>query len=363
MENALTEKLIFKNFNFKLAIINHLMYEKKLLKPKFDIEDFVKKNGLDLEEVGFEPIPQAIEYFKELEIDKSLGEKVGKMEFWGGNEIYRQIWWFWDGECDYFDITELTEEELKQFPKLKVTINEAALTSKAVKALKSCKMYAVSDDEEDDDDEQEQTEKVTENGFAINSNGVIVSYDGIEKDLVIPSIIGGIAVQAIGKDAFRRKGLTSVVIPEGVTHIGSGAFSYNAITKVVFPTSLKEIGGDAFESCNLASITLPEKLTKVGSCAFSCNFTEKRLLIPKSLKKIGNSAFQQAGITHLTISEGVTEIGNFAFSHNELVEVILPKSLKKIKQQAFKNNKLTQVTIPDNVEIEGQVFGENPIAT
>ena len=37
----------------------------------------------------------------------------------GGNEIYSQIIPFWDGEDDYFDIKNVSEEEIRQFKNLK----------------------------------------------------------------------------------------------------------------------------------------------------------------------------------------------------------------------------------------------------
>ena len=37
----------------------------------------------------------------------------------GGNEIYSQIIPFWDGEDDYFDIRNVSEEEIRQFKNLK----------------------------------------------------------------------------------------------------------------------------------------------------------------------------------------------------------------------------------------------------
>jgi hypothetical protein len=33
----------FSDFNFKLAVIDHLMYELRLIKPDFEIFDFAKK--------------------------------------------------------------------------------------------------------------------------------------------------------------------------------------------------------------------------------------------------------------------------------------------------------------------------------
>ncbi|MCR5608275.1 MAG: hypothetical protein K6G26_04355 [Lachnospiraceae bacterium] len=37
----------------------------------------------------------------------------------GGNDIYAQIYPFWDGEDEYFDLKRVAEEELFQFTNLK----------------------------------------------------------------------------------------------------------------------------------------------------------------------------------------------------------------------------------------------------
>lgn len=36
----------------------------------------------------------------------------------GGSAVYGQIWPFWDGEDEYFDLDAVTEAELRQFPNL-----------------------------------------------------------------------------------------------------------------------------------------------------------------------------------------------------------------------------------------------------
>ena len=48
----------------------------------------------------------------------------------------------------------------------------------------------------------------------------ITSYEGSEKEVVIPNEIDGYKVSAIGKQAFKdNTTMTSVVIPEGVSNI------------------------------------------------------------------------------------------------------------------------------------------------
>lgn len=114
--------LKFESFGFKLAIVQNLMYDKELLTPKFDIYDFVKVyegREIDIDEEGYEPIQEAVDWFKALQIPVTLADKIIELVVDGGNEIYGQIIPFWDGEDDYFDIRNVSEEEIRQFKNLK----------------------------------------------------------------------------------------------------------------------------------------------------------------------------------------------------------------------------------------------------
>lgn len=114
------EKIEFSDFNFKLAIIEELMYIKELIKPKFDIFEFVdfyEEREIDVESEGYEPIPEAIEYFKNLEIDKAFAEEITQIYQDGGNDIYMNITPYWDGEDDSFNIE--VYDDSKHFPNLK----------------------------------------------------------------------------------------------------------------------------------------------------------------------------------------------------------------------------------------------------
>lgn len=119
MQDTNEESLVFDNFNFKLAVINELMYKQEVLKPYFDIYEYMefKKAHWNLETE--KNVRAAVQFFKALPIPVSLASKVTKLYLDGGNEIYMNIAPLWDGEDDRFDIDKLSEAELKQFPNLK----------------------------------------------------------------------------------------------------------------------------------------------------------------------------------------------------------------------------------------------------
>ena len=111
--------LQFDNFNFKLAIIQELMYDINVLQPEFDIYEFAKEyKGEEIDTESDTVIEPALEYFKNLQIPKSLAKEVGSFYMDGGNEVYMNIIPLWDGEDGYFDLNDVSLAELKQFPNL-----------------------------------------------------------------------------------------------------------------------------------------------------------------------------------------------------------------------------------------------------
>ena len=117
------EIIKFKDFGFKISIIQVLMYEKELLKPKFDLYEFVKwypNRKIDIEEEGYNPIPEVTQYFKDLPIPKSLAKEVTEIYQDGGDKIYLQLLRFGDGTENYWDIESV--EDTKHFPNLKKAI-------------------------------------------------------------------------------------------------------------------------------------------------------------------------------------------------------------------------------------------------
>ena len=114
--------LVFKNLNFKLAVVQYLMYDKGLLEPRFDAHEFAAeytRRKIDIDSEGYEPIPEILRWFEKLPVPARLAEYVTELEMDGGDEIYTQICPFWDGEDNRFSVDSIAESELKQFPKLK----------------------------------------------------------------------------------------------------------------------------------------------------------------------------------------------------------------------------------------------------
>ena len=114
------ELLHFDNINFKLTIIQVLMYDLRVLKPYFDIHDFADEfSELEIDTESMEIIQPALDYMINLPIPKKYAEQVQEIYMDGGNEIYLNLIPQWDGEDDGFDLNEVSLKELQQFPNLK----------------------------------------------------------------------------------------------------------------------------------------------------------------------------------------------------------------------------------------------------
>lgn len=128
------------DFNFKLMVIQQLMYVEEVLLPKFNIWEFAEnytQRTIDIEEEGYAPIPEAMDYFKKLPIPKELLIDIEELLPNGGNEIYGQIIPFWDGETEDFMVENLAD--IAYLPRLKRT-NTMNFSKTQVKELRARKI-------------------------------------------------------------------------------------------------------------------------------------------------------------------------------------------------------------------------------
>lgn len=182
------------------------------------------------------------------------------------------------------------------------------------------------------------------------------------------------------------RGVTKVIIHEGVTSIGNHAFYYcGNLASITIPTSLTNIGSEAFYSCgNLTSITIPDGVNTIGSNAFIyCPAKMYAHLGTEGAKALGKQRksfrmpdtnydlqyyFNNEGMADLaifnvdkdvksfTIPNGVTQIGNDAFSGcSSLTSITIPNSVTRIGDDAFRGcSSLTSITIPNSVTQIGE---------
>ncbi|MET3505307.1 leucine-rich repeat protein [Halalkalibacter oceani] len=173
-------------------------------------------------------------------------------------------------------------------------------------------------------------------------------YGPVPTSLVIPEMIEGRTVTAIGEEAFEEKSLTEVSLPDTLTTIRDYAFWGNRLTELTLPDGVTSIGNYAFTDNRLEELTLPNTLAVIGNNVFAMNNLEE-VVIPDGVTAIGNWAFGQNELTRIVIPDSVTTMGAYAFHDNKLTEVVFGTGLNRIADEAFSRNQLTSVVIPDGV--------------
>ena len=168
------------------------------------------------------------------------------------------------------------------------------------------------------------------------SSGTIKKYKGTATDVVIPEKINGKTVTTIGKQAFGKKKLTSVVIPEGVETIEQGAFTANLLTTIKLPSTVKKIDTMAFAANNnLSKVELNEGLEFIGQRAFMKDSSlTGEITIPSTVKTVMTSAFNQSGVTGLLLKgdKDSNAVNLHSGLNGETIEYVKSESpFKKIK--------------------------------
>ena len=177
-----------------------------------------------------------------------------------------------------------------------------------------------------------------------NSAEAEVRANGYTGDVQIPPSFEyeGVAynVISIGENAFYNcTGLTSVIIPDGVTSIGKTSFmSCGNMNSITIPSSVNYIGEGAFSSCSsLASVTIPSNVTSINASTFVGCKSLKSIIIPSNVTSIGNYAFRHcSGITTINIPSKVKTIGNNAFEGcSGLTSMTIPNNITSMGENAF----------------------------
>jgi len=200
--------------------------------------------------------------------------------------------------------------------------------------------------------------------FVYGSDGEQVrinAYIGDSQNVVIPSTIDGLPVTMIGEEAFKDcKGITSVIIPEGVKEIGAKAFDgCKNLSSVVIPTSLTYLSRECFMSCyKLTDVKGMENIRTFGSWCFHYAGLSGELVFNNDTH-IMWGAFDDTKVTGVKFISGKIEVECCAFDStplrycyiDEKCDLTFLDYTSATKYGAFYDcEKMTDIIIPASVD-------------
>lgn len=107
-----------------------------------------------------------------------------------------------------------------------------------------------------------------EYGYTVE-NGTVISYVGMEKDIIVPAESDGKKVTKIGDKAFAGQVLDSAATESGITEIGAEAFRGSTLVRADICDTMESIGDRAFADCaGLLEVYLINFDTQFGKDAF-----------------------------------------------------------------------------------------------
>lgn len=218
----------------------------------------------------------------------------------------------------------------------------------------------------------------TVDGFYLND----VSGGEPGATLVVPDMINGQMITAIGEGAFADTVFGHVTLPDQVINLGAGAFrNCPNLVSVDLPDQLDILNPSCFVGCtslrsivipdglwyfstyqtfqgctSLESVTLPNDLTALGYNTFAGCTSLKSITLPAGLTDLGRYAFRDCtALESITIPEGVTVIPDLSFDECiSLNSVTLPSTLRSIGGQAFSCCRaLKAIELPDGLTAIG----------
>lgn len=200
------------------------------------------------------------------------------------------------------------------------------------------------------------------------SNGKAIITDvntSISGDVIVPSKLGGCAVEEIGSYAFENcANITNVTLPGTLKKInGYGFYNCYRLQTIAFPSQLKSIEPFAFSYCtSLEYVDIPDSTTNIGMYAFSYCESIKDVNIGNNVKIINKGVFGYCtDLDYIIIPRSVTYIDEFAFFNCNNLRSIYYESYainwNKIQIAEYNDVLHRAVLYPSMLELPGNFRG------
>ena len=176
------------------------------------------------------------------------------------------------------------------------------------------------------------------------------------------------STRIIADHAFEGSSITSVEIPDSVTHIGESSFYSYQLEYVKLGSNLLSIGKSAFFSQKLTSISIPKGVKFIGAGAFICPEDLRGLSIyyEGTLEDwchvtLESSLYSSKLVWNEDARKWVTVETTVYIEGYNADKIVVPESIFEIKKNTFISNKsLKYIVIHESVlSIEKEAFPNN----
>ena len=167
----------------------------------------------------------------------------------------------------------------------------------------------------------------------------------------------GSKLKNVGNNVFQNSGITSIVLPVGVTKIGTNVFDgCSKLTSATFLGAITELPNYTFQNCtSLSTFVFPDTVNTVGLSVFAGAGLET-ISIPATVLSWSSSPFKDCvKLRNVVFENGCTIVTGSMFSGcTELRSVKLASTINNIGSSAFADcTKLTSIEIPAMVSTIG----------
>ena len=182
------------------------------------------------------------------------------------------------------------------------------------------------------------------------------------KDITSVTICEGVETLSYAA-LYRCRNLTSISLPSSLKSIEEVAFASTGITSLIIPEGVTEIKSGIAKDCYLTELSLPSTLTTLPDYSLSYIFSLEEITVPASIDSIGQNVFSNcSSLKTIYIKGNVTKINPHAFyniGYSGVDKIYVPKgTLANYANIVEEYDKIEEITYPTHVWDNGVLPGK-----